>query len=158
MEELEIQASAISPSTPASDILQRLKQARAKESYSLLITRLQEEVTQILGLAFSEWPTVQQGFFEMGMDSLMAVELKTRLAKHLGMTLPNTLIFDYPNLHKLAHYLGGKIGCLPDDKVLSKEEYNVSKIEQSIDDEEMESAIAEKLAKLEALMAGSSGE
>jgi len=132
--------------------LQRLKQASAFESYSLLITSLQEEVTQILALAFSEWPTVQQGFFEMGMDSLMAVELKNRLASHLGMTLPNTLIFDYPNLHKLAHYLGSKIGCLP--KALSKDEDRISK--QPIDD--VESAIAQKLAKLEALMAGSSAE
>jgi acyl carrier protein len=65
-----------------------------------------------LGLAFSEWPTVQQGFFEMGMDSLMAVELKNRLAKHLGMTLPNTLIFDYPNLHKLAHYSVSRLGSI----------------------------------------------
>ncbi|MEK8017926.1 MAG: hypothetical protein VSS75_013720, partial [Candidatus Parabeggiatoa sp.] len=67
----------------------------------------------------------------------------------------STLIFDYPNLHKLAHYLGRKIGCLPDN-ALPKQEDRV--LELPIDEDEMESAIAQKLAKLETLMAGTSGE
>jgi hypothetical protein len=56
----------------------------------------------------------------------------------------------------LAHYLGRKIGCLPDDNALPKQEKRIS--EQPTDEDEMESAIAQRLAKLEALMAGSSAE
>jgi acyl carrier protein len=47
----------------------------------------------------------EAGFFEMGMDSLMVVELKDALEQQLGCTLEATLIFDHPNLKALAKYL-----------------------------------------------------
>jgi hypothetical protein len=72
--------------------------------------------------------------------------LKKALSQQPSMTLPSTLIFDYPNLHKLAHYLGRKIGCLPDDKALSKEEARIS--EQPTDEDEMESAIRTRIGQI----------
>jgi acyl carrier protein len=47
----------------------------------------------------------QQGLFEMGMDSLMSVELKGRLQRGTGLTLPATLTFNYPNIAALTAYL-----------------------------------------------------
>ena len=44
----------------------------------------------------------EAGFFEMGMDSLMAVELKNILEERLNCELDATLIFDYPNLFKFG--------------------------------------------------------
>ncbi|NJR67160.1 MAG: hypothetical protein HC772_20535 [Leptolyngbyaceae cyanobacterium CRU_2_3] len=35
----------------------------------------------------------------------MAVELKSRLSKQLGIRLPATLAFDFPNIERLSHYL-----------------------------------------------------
>jgi hypothetical protein len=48
---------------------------------------------------------IHQGLFEMGMDSLMSVELKTRLEKSIGKPLPSTLTFNYPTIAELTEYI-----------------------------------------------------
>ncbi len=45
-------------------------------------------------------PLVSQGF-----DSLMAVELRNRIGRGLGIALPVTLLFNYPTIHEIAGYL-----------------------------------------------------
>ncbi len=44
-------------------------------------------------------------FMDLGVDSLMAVEIRDQLAKRLGKSLPATLVFDYPNVHSLSAHL-----------------------------------------------------
>ncbi len=45
------------------------------------------------------------GLFDLGMDSLMSVELKRRLERGAGRPLPSTLTFNYPNVAALAAFL-----------------------------------------------------
>ena len=46
-----------------------------------------------------------RGLFELGMDSLMSVQLKGRLEKFIACALPATLTFTYPTVHALADFL-----------------------------------------------------
>ncbi len=44
-------------------------------------------------------------FNDLGMDSLLAIELRNSLSTILERRLPSTLLFDYPTLRKLARFL-----------------------------------------------------
>ena len=54
-------------------------------------------------------PTV--GFFDLGMDSLMSVELRNRMNRTLAgqYVVSNTAVFDYPNLSALSAFLAGEL-------------------------------------------------
>ena len=92
-----------------SEILQQLRAAAASDRLSLLTAYIQEEVAKVLKLAPSQLPDPKQNFFDMGMDSLMAVELKNNLQTNLGQFLPPTLVFNYPNINTLVQYLSQKV-------------------------------------------------
>jgi acyl carrier protein len=72
------------------------------EQLSLLIAG---EVRRVLGLDAGDPLDHDRGLFEMGLDSLMSVQLKNRLAKAVGHKLPATLTFTYPTVTALAGYL-----------------------------------------------------
>jgi acyl carrier protein len=70
---------------------------------ALLTAYLQQEVAQILQMAGLPNPT--SGFHEIGMDSLMTIELRRRLEKGLAVALPSTIVFEYPTVALLRQYL-----------------------------------------------------
>lgn len=68
-------------------------------------SRVRRILAELLAFDDPEAIDAEQGFFTLGLDSLRAVELVERLQAELGRTLPQTLAFDYPNLHALASHL-----------------------------------------------------
>ena len=54
-------------------------------------------------------PDETEGFFDLGMDSLTAVEFRNRLQREFDLTFPANLLFDYPNLRKLTEHLDGSV-------------------------------------------------
>ncbi len=102
------ESEADSAGTP-KDLLSRLREAPESERENILVSFLQDEVQAVLRLPSTPAPTV--GFFDLGMDSLMAVELRNRLNRALSgtYTAPNTLVFDYPDIAALAALLAEEL-------------------------------------------------
>jgi acyl transferase domain-containing protein/NAD(P)-dependent dehydrogenase (short-subunit alcohol dehydrogenase family)/acyl carrier protein len=100
----EVQIPSKSAGTQPDFRLQ-LQNASPARRRSILITLLRSQISSILGFDLSREIEVEQGLFDMGMDSLMSVELKGRLERSLGVPLPSTLTFNYPTIKALADYL-----------------------------------------------------
>jgi acyl carrier protein len=75
-----------------------------------LITYLGDRALQVLGLDASTPLNPKAALKDIGLDSLMAVELRNALAKSLVQALPATLLFDYPTLEALAVHLLRMLG------------------------------------------------
>jgi acyl transferase domain-containing protein/ubiquinone/menaquinone biosynthesis C-methylase UbiE len=65
------------------------------------------EVIRILRLDPASPPTRRDRLMDLGMDSLMAVQLRNSLDEllELSRSLPSSLIFDYPTIEAIAKYL-----------------------------------------------------
>lgn len=110
------QAPEVQPIAQHS-IRQQLAVADPAVRRGLLVTHVQGAVAKILGIATS--PAANVGFTELGMDSLMAIELRRQLEHSLQLTLPSTLAFEYPTAERLTTYLleESLAECLPKAKV-----------------------------------------
>merc|ERR1712217_40039 len=52
-----------------------------------------------------EQPAMDTPLMEMGLDSLASVSFRNEVAKEFDMTLPASLMFDYPTLGELTSYI-----------------------------------------------------
>jgi short-subunit dehydrogenase/acyl carrier protein len=96
--------------TPAdSQLLRQLHDTPEAQRASFIAEQLQHEVQQILGLA--QPPPASSRFLELGMDSLIAVEMRNRLLTQFGslFTVDATAVFDYPTIGTLAEYLAAQL-------------------------------------------------
>lgn len=92
----------------AQAILAKLTEALPNERLDLLVDFVREQVCSVLRRDPTE-ETVgrRKNLMELGIDSLMAIELRDRLVSRLALAkqLPVSLIFDYPNIEMIARYL-----------------------------------------------------
>ena len=95
---------------PQADLLAQLRRGPTAGPKDLLVPFVQQAVQAVLRLPSPPSPTV--GFFDLGMDSLMSVELRNRLNRALSgaYVVSNTAVFDYPNVNSLADHLAGELG------------------------------------------------
>ncbi|KIG14079.1 Malonyl CoA-acyl carrier protein transacylase [Enhygromyxa salina] len=76
---------------------------------------VEAEVLEILGQERGLAHDV--GFAEQGMDSLMAVTLRSRLEQRLHLQLSATIAFNYPTLPRLVRHLGELLGLTVEQQV-----------------------------------------
>lgn len=127
--------------------MQQLISLGVNERRIMLSNYLQSEVSKVLGLPASQLPDTQIGFFDMGMDSLMMVELRSQVERSLDKTIAATALFEHPNIQSLAEYLATEI--LPIHTNIETVDMVPPASCEDVDD-----AIAQELAALEAILGG----
>jgi acyl transferase domain-containing protein/acyl carrier protein len=92
------------PSPADSELMRQLRATAPGGRHQALVGTLRRQAGKVLGLA-AERVEARRALHELGLDSLMAVELRNMLGRITGRTLPATLLFDYPTLEAIAGYL-----------------------------------------------------
>ncbi len=136
--------------------LPELEAATPSQRKPLLLNHIQSSLAKVLGLAAPEALDPQQGLADLGMDSLMAVELRNRLQASLGCPVPTTVVFDYPTIAALVDYLAGVLELETDqadddDDLLSLKDDPAVEAETTTDDLSDSEAEALLMAKLDSM-------
>ena len=109
-------ARDVSTATPAPGtdavqqaVVEQLNALPSEDRRSFLESHVREQVARVLAI---DPGTLRgdRGFTDLGMDSLMSVELSNRLTRSLKRQMPATLAFEQPNLDALIGFLAGLLG------------------------------------------------
>src|ERR1700759_4063851 len=109
--ELEREGPSAAPVTTASgktELVERLTNAPVQQRRKLMSDFLRGAVADVTRVDASEIRE-DAGFFDLGMDSLMAVELRRRIEQGVGKQIPATLAMDHPRLSDTVDYLLGDV-------------------------------------------------
>jgi len=96
---------AIGSDESDDDLLKVIEAAPTGEHLQILYNRVEKLAINVMGLDQSIVIDPHQPLHDMGLDSLMAVELCSVLGNCVQQPLPNTLLFDYGTLNDLTEYL-----------------------------------------------------
>ncbi len=103
-------ARAVATNTAAAaSLTQRLVSLAPGDRERTLLDLVRAEAAAVLGLASPGLLESHRHFTEFGLDSLMAVELRNRLAMATGLRLQATLLFDHPTPLALARLIESKM-------------------------------------------------
>lgn len=109
----DLLSNSASERSRSSESIRQLAAATTADRLLILQSHIRAQVAQVLGFASPDLIELEESFADLGMDSLMAVELKNRLEESLGIAISPSLTFDYPTVETLTDYLDREV--LPRD-------------------------------------------
>jgi acyl carrier protein len=99
----------------ASGVRERLASANSAGQRRMLLDLVRAAAARVLGHPSADHIDPDRAFRDMGFDSVMAVELRNRIAAETGLALPATLVFDEPSPATLADRLRADLVADTDD-------------------------------------------
>ncbi len=140
------------PAQARGSVRRELELLPAEDRIERLTGHVRDQVRRVLGLDESATVRSDRGFAQLGMDSLMSVELSNRLRESLDCQLPTTLAFEHPTVAALTDHLAKQVLLLdeavaasvtPDTNELARERLleEVGRLQ----DDEAERSLAEEL-------------
>jgi len=100
---------------PAEDLRSQLEDAPRRRRRWIVASFVNDHALRILGMAAGKPLDPSMPLGELGLDSLLAVELRNAVSAAVGRPLPATLLFDYPTIDALTDHLINDILRLVDE-------------------------------------------
>lgn len=131
-------ATPRSPQTTNESLKALIEKTPAQNRRAVFLNYARMLLRQYLALSSTQLIDEWEPLTRMGLDSLMAVELRNHLSAALERPLMATLLFDHPTLASLADYLVGN--------VKQKRDAMLDEL-QSLSDEEAEDLLKQELER-----------
>ncbi|MGN9767721.1 type I polyketide synthase [Micromonospora sp. SD12] len=93
----------------AGELRKRLGELSQAEQARLLVDLIRTAAGEVIGHDSPYAVEAGRPFRDLGFDSLTAVELRGRLARSTGLSLPSSVVFDYPTPQALAEHLRAEL-------------------------------------------------
>ncbi|MFF1918934.1 SDR family NAD(P)-dependent oxidoreductase, partial [Streptomyces sp. NPDC058239] len=90
---------------PTSALAGRVRSLSGPARSAAVLEVVRAQVAAVLGHTAVLALDIERPLRDLGFDSLTGVELRNRLAAETGVRLPSSLIFDYPTVSAVAHYV-----------------------------------------------------
>ena len=103
----------------ASPLRDRLLNLSAADCDRALLDLVKKEIGALLGRS-PDALEQDRPLSELGLDSVMALDLRNRLAAVTGMRLRSTLLFDYPTAGTIARHLRTLLGLGHSDRAITQ--------------------------------------
>ncbi|NJA07917.1 SDR family NAD(P)-dependent oxidoreductase [Methylococcaceae bacterium WWC4] len=95
--------------TQSESLIQQWRQSDAARRPALLEQAVRQGIAQVLRNPESLGLAPRQRLFDIGFDSLLAMELSRKLGQTLELRLASTMLFDYPTIEALLAYLSQQL-------------------------------------------------
>jgi acyl carrier protein len=129
-----------------------LDDAAPDDRLQKLAAHVRDQVRRVLGMPAGAPLRAETGFADLGMDSLMSVELSNRLRESLACSLPATLAFEHPNVERLVQFIAREVldvvpsGTAPAEPPAAEQErIRLLEAVEQLSDDEAARTLAEEL-------------
>jgi acyl carrier protein len=136
----------------AQPLLRELQNTPPSKRRQVLQQRVEMDVTRILGGDSVRPVAAHEPLSELGLDSLMAVELANALAKATGRSLSATLVFKHPTIDAIVEYLFSELlaedmATAPDRRA-ARQGQSLKERGSAVEDENLDGLSESELASL----------
>jgi acyl transferase domain-containing protein len=101
------------PAPQKQDLRLLVATVSAEDRLGIIRNYLRDELKRNIGMDAAAEIEDDRSLSEVGMDSLMALELKNRLQQSSGSDLPGNFLFEYSTIGAIAAYLNAVMGTAP---------------------------------------------
>jgi NADPH:quinone reductase-like Zn-dependent oxidoreductase/SAM-dependent methyltransferase len=101
--------------SPERDLASRLAAVPSSKRRAVLQAEVRDSAVKVLSLAPTHPVDLRAPLATLGLDSLMAVELRNLLGRAIARSLPATLLFDYPSIAALTDHFATLLAIEAED-------------------------------------------
>lgn len=153
--QVQAQRARMESREPELSLSQILAKTVPNKRRSVLLDYVRRQAAQVLTIKNAHSIDPDQPLQTLGLDSLMAVELRNKLSQTVGKTLPATLLFEYPTLNALVEYAASQIFQLDVQKTeaVEKKQQSPQPVDPAaldhLSEEELVTMLKNKLGQLD---------